>query len=135
MHFPQRPYVTEAGQKSWVHLPLEGVLTVFQGVDHKGATWAKTVGVTPAGVPRYYCDLTLVQSPNCPKLPQMTKEDVRRDQLEDPLDNMIKKSLSARDPQMLLNNSIEGVKVVHKEWDRMRLEDRVIYRRGPSIPP
>lgn len=57
---------------------------------HKGATGAEAVGVTPAGVPRYYCDVTQVQSQ---ELPQLTKEDMRRDQWEDPLGSLVKKAL------------------------------------------
>lgn len=114
----QRPHVTD-GLKNWVHLLPGGVRTVCQGVEHrhKGATGAKAVGVTPAGVRRCYCDLTQVRSQ---ELPQLTREDLRRNQHEDPLCNLVKKALLARDPQMLLNSPIDGsrvVNIVNKEWE------------------
>lgn len=110
----RRPYATNIGQKSLIHLPLEGVLAVCQRIEHwhKGATGAKAMGVTPARVQRYYCDLTQVRRQ---ELPQLTRENMRRDQHEDPLGSLIKKSLSVQVPQMLLSSYIEGAKVVHKE--------------------
>lgn len=102
-----------------------------QGVEqrHKGATGDEPVGVTPAGVPRYYCDLTQVRSR---ELLQLTKEDLRRDQREDPMGSLVKKAMIARDPHILLRSFVDGAKVVHKEWERMQLEDGIIYRKSPT---
>lgn len=36
---------------------------------------------------------------------------------------------------MLLKSSVNGAKVVHKEWERMRLEDDIIYRKGLTEEP
>lgn len=53
----RRPHSIKAGPKSWVHLPFERVQAVCQGVEYKdrGAIGAEAVGVTPAGVPKFYC--------------------------------------------------------------------------------
>lgn len=57
---------------------------------------------------------------------------MRWDQCEDPLGNLVRKLLATQNPQILLSSPIEEAKVIHIEWERMRLEDGVIYRRGPS---
>lgn len=87
-----------------------------QGVEykHRGDIGAEAVGVTPTGVPKHYCNLTQVCSQ---ELPQLTKEDMRRDQWDDPLGNLIKKSLSTTDPRILVNSPIGGAKVIHREWE------------------
>lgn len=120
----RRPHIPSNNARNWVHLTPIGVHAMCQGVEHchKGAAEAEAVGITPTGVPQYYCDLTQVRSQ---ELPQLTKEDMRRDQWEDPLGSLVKKALIARDPQMLLKSSLDGAKVVHKEWKRMRLEDGI----------
>lgn len=91
---------------------------------HRGAIGAEAVRVTPGGVPKNYCNLTQVRNP---ELPQVTNDDMRRDQRGDPLGSLMIKSLWTKDPWILIDGPIEGANVIHREWERMNIEEGILY--------
>uniref|UniRef100_A0A8C5Q426 Gypsy retrotransposon integrase-like protein 1 n=1 Tax=Leptobrachium leishanense TaxID=445787 RepID=A0A8C5Q426_9ANUR len=82
-----------------------------------------------AAVPEFYCNPTQLRDEN---LPAFSKQDLKADQARDPLIALTIKALTANQREILLTNSPDGVRLVYKEWERLKMLDGVVYRRGPS---
>uniref|UniRef100_A0A8C5M7Z9 Gypsy retrotransposon integrase-like protein 1 n=1 Tax=Leptobrachium leishanense TaxID=445787 RepID=A0A8C5M7Z9_9ANUR len=61
-----------------------------------------------------------------------SKQDLKADQARDPLIALTIKALTANQREILLTNSPDGARLVYKEWERLKMLDGVVYRRGPS---
>lgn len=59
----RRPYDPETLPEQWTQLTSEGIEDLCQGVEHgaRAAAGAEAIGVSAAGVPKYYCDLSQVR--------------------------------------------------------------------------
>ncbi|XP_068118921.1 uncharacterized protein [Hyperolius riggenbachi] len=126
----RRPYNTEVSEEEWIRLTPEGIQALCQGVEHRvrGAAGAGAVGVSAAGVPDFYCNLTLVKKGG---LPILSRQDLRRDQLEDPLCRLTLKALESQQPELLQTEVPEEAKLVYKEYNRLQLRNGLIYRQAP----
>lgn len=109
----------------------EGVWALCRGLDEKmkGGVAAKYMGVHPSGIPRRYCGLTQVRGEG---LPQLSKRDLKSDQVQDPLGQLALQALNKQDPGLLLKSHIKGAKIIHREWDQLQIRDGVFYRRCPA---
>ena len=127
----RRPYSTGVPETEWTHLTPDGVQALCQGVEcrTKGMIGAEAIGVMAAGVPKMYCNPTQLRSEG---LPTFTKKDLRVDQAEDPLIGLTLRAMKAGQRGLLLTDSPKEARLVHKEWERLKLLDGVVYRRGPS---
>lgn len=95
----------------------------------KGGARAEEVGVSAAGVPKCYCDVTQIAEEGLPKL---SRVDLRLDQQQDPLCSLALKALESKQTDLFLKSTKKEACILHKEWDRLQLKQGVVYRRGPS---
>uniref|UniRef100_A0A8C5QJQ2 Gypsy retrotransposon integrase-like protein 1 n=1 Tax=Leptobrachium leishanense TaxID=445787 RepID=A0A8C5QJQ2_9ANUR len=122
----RRPYTTE-----WTQLTPDGVQALCQGTERrvKGGIEAEAIGVMAVAVPEFYCNPTQLRDES---LPTFSRQDLKADQARDPLIALTIKALSANQREILLTNSPSGARLVYKEWERLKMLDGVVYRRGPS---
>lgn len=131
----RRPYDQSSTAEEWTQVTEEGIRALCQGVSQqcRGVTGVEALGVITAGVPKLYCNLTQLRSDH---LPMLSKKELRKDQMEDPLCGVVMKALEKGSPELLLSAELpKEAKLVHKEWNRLQLSEGVIYRRGPSDQP
>ena len=127
----RRPHCSQDHSGGWTHLTPEGVRALCEGAEQqvKGGARAEEVGVSAAGVPKCYCNVTQIEEEGLPKL---SRKDLRRDQQEDPLCGLVLKALESQHPDLLLQSAQKEARLLRKEWDRLQLQQGVVYRRGPS---
>lgn len=97
----RRPYHPETLPEQWTQVTSEGVEDLCQGEVHRAraVSRAEAIGVSVAGVPKYYCDLSQVRDEGLLKL---LKKDWRKDQMGDPLCSLTLKALEGQSPDLLL---------------------------------
>ena len=127
----RRSHAPNDPTEEWAHLTSEGVRALCQGTEFRssGGARAEEIGVSAAGVPRCYCRVTQVEEEG---LPRLSKGDLRKEQLKDPLGKLLLKAIETQRPELLLTDSPREARLLHKEWDRLQIRQGVVYRRGPS---
>ncbi|PIO32203.1 hypothetical protein AB205_0160660 [Aquarana catesbeiana] len=130
----RRPHSPLSSQEDWTQLAPEGVRALCEGAvkQEKGGARAEEIGVTTAGVPKYYCNVSQIAAEGLSKL---SRKDLRRDQQEDPLCSLVLEALEGKHPDLLLKSARKEALLLHKEWDRLQSLQGVVYRRGPSEDP
>lgn len=127
----RRPHSPLSSQEDWTPLAPEGVRALCERAEwrERGGARAEEVGVSTAGVPKCYCNISQIAAEGLPKL---SRKYLKRDQQEDPLCSLILEALEGQHPDLLLKSTRREAQLLHKEWSRLQLQQGVIYRRGPS---
>lgn len=130
----RRPHDPRNPSEDWTQLTPEGVRALWEGTSQyrKSGARAEEVGVSSAGVPRCYCNVSQVVQQGLPKLSRM---DLRRDQEEDPLCGLVLEALQHQQSDVLRKSPKKEAQLLLKEWDRLQLHQGVVYRKGPSDGP
>lgn len=122
----RRPYHAE-----WTQLTPDGVQAVCQGAEYRvgGRAEAEAIGVMAAAVPELYCYPAQLRDED---IPTFSEKDLQTEQAEDPLIALVRKALNEGKRELLLASRLEGARLAHKEWERLTVQEGVVYRRVPS---
>lgn len=96
----QRPHRQEEDPVEWVCVSEEGVQALCQGLEQEGSgrVAAEYIGVHPLAIHSRYCALTQVRGEG---LPQLSRADLRQDQMEDPVGGLVVHALKSQNPELL----------------------------------
>uniref|UniRef100_A0A803JJR6 Gypsy retrotransposon integrase-like protein 1 n=1 Tax=Xenopus tropicalis TaxID=8364 RepID=A0A803JJR6_XENTR len=128
----RRPHADSHPEDEWVEIPAPGVRAMCQMVAYCQQTecWARKLSLPDSSIPQAYCNLVSLQGYS---LPALSNSDLRRDQRNDPLGQLVVAALENKKVDILHTDSHPLASILAKEWHRLRIRNGLVYRRSPSV--